>query len=68
MMILGKGAIISGSCKHILNGRSSTEKEIISVDDSMAQILHTMYFMWAQGYDLSQNILFRTIKARCVYS
>ena len=59
IMSLGKGAIISGSCKHKINGRSSTDNEIISVDDFLGRILHTLYFMRAQGYEISQNILFQ---------
>ena len=59
MSLLGKGVIIGGSCKHKINGRRSTDNEIISVDDFLGRILHTLYFMRAHGYEISQNILFQ---------
>lgn len=57
MLSLGKGAVTSGSRKQKLNGRSSTEAEIIGVDDFMGPLLWTLYFMRAQGYDATSNIL-----------
>lgn len=57
MLTLGKGAVTSGSRKQKLNGRSSTEAEIIGVDDFMGSLLWTLYFMREQGYDATSNIL-----------
>jgi len=57
MLTLGKGAVTSGSRKQKLNGRSSTEAEIIGVDDFMGPLLWTLYFMREQGYDATSNIL-----------
>ena len=59
IMSFGGGAVISGSRKQKLNGKSSTDNEIIGVDDFMGQILYTLYFMRAQGYDVTHNILFQ---------
>jgi len=58
-MSFGKGAVLSGSLKHKINGKSSTDNEIISVDDFIGQILQTLYFMRAQGYEVEHNILFQ---------
>ena len=49
---------LRGSCKQKLNGKSSTDNKINGVDDFMGQILYTLYFMRAQGYDATHNILF----------
>lgn len=57
MLTLGKGAVTSGSRKQKLNGRSSTEAEIIGVDDFMGPLLWTLCFMREQGYDATSNIL-----------
>ena len=43
-MTLGKGMPITGSSKQKLNTRSSTETEIVAVDDFMPQILWTNHF------------------------
>ena len=39
MMMLGFGAVTSFSCKQKLNAKSSTEAELIGVDDACPQIL-----------------------------
>ena len=56
-MSLGKGAITSLSRKQKLNTRSSTEAELVAVDDCMAQVLWTKYFLEEQGYDTKAHIL-----------
>jgi hypothetical protein len=38
---MGKGAIISSSTKQKVNSHSSTESELIGVDDKIAKILWT---------------------------
>ena len=38
-MSLGKGALIGGSTKQKLNTKSSTEAELVAVDDYMAQAI-----------------------------
>eukprot|EP00957_Ditylum_brightwellii_P131927 10059839-Ditylum_brightwellii.AAC.1 len=47
---LGKGLIASWSMKQLLNTKSSTETELISVDDAMPYVLWVSYFLEAQGY------------------
>jgi hypothetical protein len=48
----GGGAIYASSSKQKLNTRSSTEAELVAVDDTMGKILWTQYFLKAQGYDV----------------
>lgn len=58
-MTLGRGSIYSSSTKQKLNTRSSTEAELVAVDDVMHQILWTRYFLEAQGYTVSDNIVYQ---------
>jgi len=58
-MSLGKGSVVSMSNKQKLNTRSSTEAELVGVDDAMPRILWTRYFMKAQGYDTNPSTLFQ---------
>ena len=39
MMTLGKGALVSGSRKHKINTKSSTEAELVALDDALPTIL-----------------------------
>eukprot|EP00957_Ditylum_brightwellii_P020350 1535681-Ditylum_brightwellii.AAC.1 len=43
---------MSWSMKQRLNTKSSTETELIGVDDAMAHVLWTTYFIEAQGYKM----------------
>lgn len=57
VMSLGKGAIQSMSKKQKLNTRSSTEAELVAVDDGMSQVLWTKHFLEAQGYKVGKQVL-----------
>jgi hypothetical protein len=59
VMSLGKGAVYSASTRQKLNTRSSTEAELVGIDDLMAQVLWTKYFMEAQGYPINDNVLYQ---------
>jgi len=48
MMTLGKGAAYSTSCKQKLNMKSSTEAELVAIDDAMGEILWTRHYLAAQ--------------------
>ena len=60
---LGRGCPIVTSTKQKLNTRSSTESELVGVDDLMPSILWTRKFLKAQGYDVSENILYQDNKS-----
>ena len=59
MMTLGNVAIISNYNKKKLNVNSSTEGEIVATHDQLPDILHTMYFIEAQGYTIDKNIIYQ---------
>jgi len=56
---MGTGFPIVSSTKQKLNTRSSTEAEIVGVDDFMPAICWTRYFMEAQDYTVVDNKVFR---------
>jgi hypothetical protein len=56
---MGRGFPIATSTKQKLNTRSSTESELVSVDDCMPAICWTRYFMEAQGYQVIENIVYQ---------
>jgi hypothetical protein len=56
---MGKGAVISGSNKHKVNSRSSTESELISVDDKIAKVLWTKRFLEWQDFEVTLNIIYQ---------
>ncbi len=58
-MVMGKGAIYSTSTRHKLNTKSSTEAELVGVNDVMPQILWTRYFLEAQGYGVEDSIIYQ---------
>jgi hypothetical protein len=62
-LTMGRGFPIVSSTKHKLNTRSSTESELIGVDDMMSQILWTRYFLKSQGYKVSDNVIFQDNKS-----
>jgi hypothetical protein len=55
-LTLGRGFPISASTKQKLNTRSSTESELVGVDDMMPIILWTRYFLLSQGYGIIENL------------
>jgi hypothetical protein len=58
-MTLGKGVIYGTSTRQKLNTKSSTEAELVGVNDVMPQILWTRYFLEAQGYDIKDSITYQ---------
>ena len=55
----GKGATYAASRKQKLTGKSSTEAELIAIDDCASQILWTKYFLKDQGYHLNNSTLYQ---------
>ncbi len=47
------------SRKQRLNTKSSTEAEVVGVDDASSQILWTNYFLKAQGYYIDNTLVYQ---------
>ncbi len=56
-LTIGRGFPISVSTKQKLNTRSSTESELVGIDDMMPIILWTCHFLLSQGYGVVENLL-----------
>jgi hypothetical protein len=59
----GTGVPISISRKQKLNTKSSTEAELVGVDDVTTMILWTKLFLQAQGYNISRNVVHQDNKS-----
>jgi hypothetical protein len=59
LLLLGAGAVISSSNKQKLNTKSSTESELVAVHDKSGDVLWVRNFLEAQGYTISENIIFQ---------
>ena len=53
----GKGSVYSMSSKQKLNTQSSTEAELVGINDVLSMILWTRLFLEAQGYHVTDNVL-----------
>ncbi len=62
-MTMGRGFPLDKLTKHELNTHSSTESEIVAVDDLIPQILWMRLFMKAQGFVVRDNILYQDNKS-----
>ena len=62
-LTLGKGAIVSICSGQKLNTRSSTEAELVGVDDCMCKVLWLRYFMEAQGYPPEDVVVYQDNKS-----
>ena len=56
---LGKGSIISSSTKQKVNSRSTTEAELIAVDDKVSKIVWSKKFLEHQGFKVNLNIIYQ---------
>jgi hypothetical protein len=56
-LTMGRRFPITASTKQKLNTRSSTESELVGVDDMMPIIIWTCYFLSSQGYGIIKNLL-----------
>ena len=62
-MSMGTGFSLVSSTKQKLNTRSSTECELVGVDDCMPMICWTRYFLDAQGYGVTETVVFQDNKS-----
>jgi hypothetical protein len=58
-MTLGKGMPYSTSTRQKLNTKSSTEGELVGVNNVLPQVLWTRYFLEAQGYKAADSIVYQ---------
>ncbi len=58
-MSFGQGMALSYSWKQKINTKSSTEAELVGVDDSLGYILWARFFMIEQGYDMDPSLLYQ---------
>ena len=66
VLSIGTGFPISYSTKQKLNTRSSTESEIVEVNNFMLSIIWTRNFLNAQDYDVTENIIFQDNKSTII--
>ncbi len=65
-MTMGRGFPLDKSTKHKINTCSSTEGEIVAVDNMIPQILWSCLFMKAQGFVVRDNILYQNNKSAMI--
>jgi len=53
-----KGGAYTSSCKQ-LNTKSSTEMELVAIDDTMGQIFWTRHFLVAQGLPMPVTTIYQ---------
>jgi len=56
---LGKGSVFSMSTKQKINTKSSTESELVGVDDGMPMVIWTRRFLEEQGYVVTDNVIYQ---------
>ena len=56
---MGKGSVYSSSTRQKLNTKSSTEAELVGVDDAMPTIIWSRRFLKEQGYHVSDNVVYQ---------
>ena len=56
---MGKGAAYTMSTKQKINTESSTEAELVGVDDALPNVLWIRRFLTAQGFTVNDNIVYQ---------
>ena len=56
-MTMGRGCPINISSKQKINTRSSTEAELVGINDAMAMILWVRMFLEEQGFSVKDNVI-----------
>ena len=63
MLSFGNGMAISFSRKQKINTKSSTECELVGVDDAMPLVIWTRYFLQEQGYEMKPSLVHQDNKS-----
>ena len=58
-MSLGRGVIYGTSTRQKINTKSSTEAELVGVNEVLPQVLWTRYFLEEQGYGVIESIVYQ---------
>ena len=58
-MTMGRGSAFNLSSKQKINTGSSTEAELVGVNDALSQMVWSRHFLEAQGYCLEDNICYQ---------
>ena len=58
-MSMGKGSVYSMSSKQKVNTRSSTEAELVGVNDAIGMALWMKMFLECQGYEVNDNLIYQ---------
>ena len=59
IMSLGRGCLVCMSSKQCINTRSSTEAELVEVNDAMGLILWVQIFLEVQRFKVQDNVVFQ---------
>jgi hypothetical protein len=62
-MTMGNGSTYSSSTKQKINTKSSTESELVAVDDVIGQVLWTNNFLKEQGYTTKDTVIYQDNKS-----
>ena len=60
---MGKGEVYNQSTKQKINTKSSTETEVVGVDDILPQVLWTNNFLRAQEWEINNTVIHQDNKS-----
>ena len=63
VLSFGLGMALIICRKQKLNVKSSTEAELVGVDDGLPLVLWTRYFLQEQGYDMKPSLIYQDNKS-----
>ena len=66
-MTIGLGVILSYSWTQKINTKSSTETELVGVNDAISNILWSLYFMQEQGCRTTHTIIYQDNKSAILF-
>ncbi len=67
-LTLGKGALVNVSFRQKCNTKSSTETELVDVNDVLSKVLWSLYFIRAQGHDTKRAQIYQDNKSAILLS